>query len=323
MRFIGGTAISLITLGIEGHSNLTIIEADGADSKPFTTDHLQVASGQRFSLLFKTKSAAELQSLNKTSFWVRYENRERPANVSGYALLSYNVQGASAPQILPSKSPVTLPPKVYDWLEYALEPYDASGDAFPAVSTRTVTITMHQLGTYINNTFVTTLEWEQNGLVWQVDRVQKPYLVSIYENGQSAIPDYNAAIANNGWDPKTSVFPAKVGEVLDIVWQSNNLPTGGFDIHPMHAHGGHYWDLGSGNGTYDAAANTKKLQGYTPIKRDTTMLYRYSSNGVLNTTAGWRAWRVKVEDAGVWMMHCHILQHMIMGESFKLSACPS
>jgi L-ascorbate oxidase len=95
--------------------------------------------------------------------------------------------------------------------------------------------------------------------------------------------------------------------------QSNNLPTGGFDLHPFHAHGGHYWDLGSGNGTYDPVENEKKLAGYNPVKRDTTMLYRYATSGALNTTAGWRAWRIKVDDTGVWMMHCHILQHMIMG----------
>lgn len=29
--------------------------------------------------------------------------------------------------------------------------------------------------------------------------------------------------------------------------------------------------------------------------------------------AGWRGWRLRVQDAGVWMIHCHILQHMVMG----------
>jgi L-ascorbate oxidase len=86
-------------------------------------------------------------------------------------------------------------------------------------------------------------------------------------------------------------------------------------IHPFHAHGVHYWDLGSGNGTYNATSNAAKLSDYTPIKRDTTMLYRYASNGVLNTTSGWRAWRLKVDEAGVFMLHCHILQHQIMGMS--------
>ncbi len=84
-------------------------------------------------------------------------------------------------------------------------------------------------------------------------------------------------------------------------------------MHPFHAHGGHYWDIGSGNGIYDPDANEKKLQGYTPVKRDTTFLYRYASSGVPYTTAGWRAWRLRVQYPGVWMIHCHILQHMIMG----------
>jgi L-ascorbate oxidase len=218
IRFIGGTAISLITLGIEDHSNLTIIEADGSYTKPFTTDHIQVAPGQRFSLLFPAKSAEELVALNKTSFWIRYENRERPANISGYAILSYTNEPAKLPQSLPVSTPVKLPLKVYDWLEYSLQPYDASRDIFPPKSTRTVTIQMNQVGNYVNKTFVSTLEWAQNGNTWQQFRVQKPYLVSIYENEQSSIPNYTAALTNSGWDPTTKVFPAKVGEILDIVW---------------------------------------------------------------------------------------------------------
>ena len=74
---------------------------------------------------------------------------------------------------------------------------------------------------------------------------------------------------------------AKVSEVLDIVWLNDNGKSGGLDIHPFHAHGGHYWDLGSGNGTYNAADNEEEFQtGYVPVKRDTTMLYRYAASGV-------------------------------------------
>ena len=52
IRFISNTAISFVTLGIEGHDNLTIIEADGEYTRPWTTDHIQIGSGQRFSILF-------------------------------------------------------------------------------------------------------------------------------------------------------------------------------------------------------------------------------------------------------------------------------
>lgn len=52
--------------------------------------------------------------------------------------------------------------------------------------------------------------------------------------------------------------------------------------------------------------------GYVPVKRDTTMLYRYAASGVTYTTARWRAWRIKLQNPGTWVMHCHILAHMIM-----------
>jgi L-ascorbate oxidase len=287
LRFIGSTTISLVTLGIEGHSDLMIIEADGLSTEAFSTDHIQVASAQRFSVLMHTKSLAELQEDNKTTYWIQYENRDRPANVSRYAILSYNMLGVppSTAINLPRAPPLALPQQISDWVESSLTPLDPTIDPFPPLSTvtRTVTITVQQLSNG-------TLQWEENGDVWQTERVYTPYLVKIYQNGQAAVLRYDAALANDGWDPATLAFPAKLGEVLDIVWLNDNGLSGGWDIHPFHAHGGHYWDLGSGNGTYNATANEEKFQaGYVPVKRDTTMLYRYAASGVPHTTAGWRA----------------------------------
>ncbi|KAJ9641641.1 Multicopper oxidase aurL2 [Knufia peltigerae] len=320
-RFISATALSLVTLGIEEHKNLTIIEADGEYTKPWRTDHLQLGSGQRFSVLFKTKTQAELDAANKTSFWLRYESRDRPTNVSGYALMQYNVSGSKQPSLLPETPPITLPTNVTTWAEYALEALHPQ-EAFPKLSevTRTVYITMQQqmkVGSYVNGTINGTLQWAQDNLIWQTAQRQSnnslPYLVQVYLTGQT--PNYTAAVENGGWDPYSNAFPALPGEVLDIVWLSNSGPTGGWDFHPMHAHGKHYFDLGSGNGTYNATANEVKFANYTPARRDTTMLYRYAVSGLPETTAGWRAWRIRVteDDVGAWMMHCHVLQHMIMG----------
>lgn len=148
--------------------------------------------------------------------------------------------------------------------------------------------------------------------MWQTERVYSPYLVNIYEKGQTAIPDYDTALRYYGCDPATLALPAKVGEVLNIVWLNDNGKSGGLDIHPFHAYGGHYWDLGSDNGPYNAADNEEKFQtGYVLVKRDTTMLHRYAASGVTYTTAGWRAWRIKLQNPGTWVMHCHILAHMI------------
>lgn len=159
-RFIGGTAISLVTLGIEGHGTLPIIEADGSYTQSFDTDHLQVASGNRFSVLLKTKTADELKADGKSSYWIQLENRERPANVRSYAILAYNTPSSNQSRApasipLPAQPPLTLPKQTYDWLEYALQPLDPKFDPFPTAAevTRTVTITVQQLS-------AGTLQWQ-------------------------------------------------------------------------------------------------------------------------------------------------------------------
>ncbi|KAI1807502.1 putative multicopper oxidase [Daldinia bambusicola] len=346
VRFVGGTAISFVQFGIEAHSNLTVIAADGLYTKPATTDHIQIGSGQRFDVLLTTKSEEELDKDGKDGqYWFRFESRGRPEDMGGYALLQYNIDHSNSKRNsvhrkrspnprdgkhkgklpnFPDKPPVQLPPdgkSIPQWLEYTLSPLNTTYK-FPTLDevTRTLYITVNQdiiNGTYNGGTIDGSLVWEQNNLSWTEVEAQKlryiPYLIQAYIEGKT--PDYQAALANNGWDPSTRAFPALVGEVLDIVWQSNSGPTGGFEYHPMHAHGEHYWDLGSGNGTYDAVANEEHFKNYTPMKRDTTMLHRYASKGPDNTTSGWRAWRIRVteENVGAWMMHCHILQHMIMG----------
>lgn len=88
---------------------------------------------------------------------------------------------------------------------------------------------------------------------------------------------------------------------------------GGLDTHPWHMHGRHYYDIGAGEGAYDADMAEARLAGTTPVQRDTTMLFRYNATTAPDEVRGWRAWRVRVEDAGVWMVHCHILQHMVQG----------
>jgi FtsP/CotA-like multicopper oxidase with cupredoxin domain len=90
---------------------------------------------------------------------------------------------------------------------------------------------------------------------------------------------------------------------------------GSVDAHPFHAHGAHYYDLGSGNGTYDWEENEERIRGLELARRDTTMLYKYAEHTTPGVDMGWRAWRLRVQEPGVWMIHCHILQHMVMGES--------
>jgi L-ascorbate oxidase len=294
-RFIGATALSFVSLAFEGH-NLSIIEADGGYTKPVSTSFMQVGSGQRYSALLRSKTCDELEGRRR--FWIQTETRERPIFYRGYALLSYSDE---CDVHVPTNPPLTLPNTTLGWLDYELQPL-APND-FPSLKevTRRVTVTVQQI---VNG----NITWAQNSMTWARDFPHKPYLVGLYEHDESGIPNYENAIANGGMDNLTRVFPAKLGEVLEIVIQNSGGTNGGLDIHPFHAHGAHVYDIGSGNGTYDPVANELRLGGTNPVKRDTTMLYRYETTTTPGEDGGWRAWRLRVTQPGVWMIHCHTLQ---------------
>ncbi|KAK9312688.1 Cupredoxin [Lipomyces starkeyi] len=308
IRFIGATALSFVSLGIQGHNNLSIIEADGDYTQPLPVDYLQIGPGERFSILLKSKSRKELtrdRAKGINQYFLQIETRERPTLILTYAVLTYP-GGSRDLSTLPLRPPVTLPSTKLGWLDYQLRPLKPNNFPSLAEVTRRVTITLQQI---VNN----SITWVQNGYSWTEYFPQYPYLVLLYEEQYAMLPSYESAIANGGMDSNTRAFPAMLGEVLEIVIQNTGATNGNLDVHPFHAHGTHYYDIGSGNGTYNVSENEERLKGTEPVRRDTTMLYKYSQTTTPGSNAGWRAWRLRVTDAGVWMVHCHILQHMIMG----------
>ena len=283
-RFIGATALSFLSLGIEGHSNLQIIEADGDFTQAHGVSFLQIGSGQRYSVLIKTKSCEELKEDGKLQYYLQGETRERPNMTAGYALLSYTNKCDFTPEYnlndsVPSTSPMSLPPTQTDWLEHALQPLQRNDFPQPSEVTRRVTITVEQIVS-------AHITWQENMYSWLGSPV--PYLVALYEDQKNFLPDYQYALEHKGIDDRVGAFPAKLGEVLEIVIQNTGSTVGGLDVHPFHAHGAHYYDIGSGNGTYDADANNALLGDRQPVKRDTTMLYRYGNETTPGALAGWR-----------------------------------
>ncbi|KAI0913103.1 Cupredoxin [Ustulina deusta] len=326
-RHIGAMSLGYASFAFENHTNLEVIEADGHYTKPYPVEFLQMGSGQRFSTLLETKTCAELQAFGKLDYYLQIESRDREEVVTNYAILRYDGGKCSNSSLshVPTNSnpptpPIYLPPTVDGYLDYVLGPLEPNDFPTAAEVTRRVVINVQQVvdGWYA---------WRDNNVSWTEDATDPlvhttpsvPYLVALYLNETGYIPNYQAAVANEGLDPKTKTYPAKLGEVLEIVLQNvggrtyDGTAAGSLDTHPWHMHGRHYYDIGSGEGKYDPEVAEEKLKGTTPIQRDTTMLFRYNATTNVDEIRGWRAWRVRVEDAGVWMAHCHILQHMIQG----------
>ncbi|KAI1365929.1 Cupredoxin [Xylaria arbuscula] len=298
-RFIAGTALSIVIFGFENHTDFKVVAADGDYTKPHSVNLFQMGSGQRFDALLTTKSCNELEALGKKDYYIQFENRDRPTIM---------------------KRRYSSPPTLNGWLDYVLEPLVPNDFPSAGEVTRRIVINAQQIanGSYI---------WQDNGSAWTEDgtnmlnvtKLYEPYLVALYKNDSSYVPDYAAALSNGGLDPKTKTYPARLGEVLEIVVQNvgsvtyDGSASGGLDTHPWHMHGRHFYDIGSGPGRFDAGTAEAKLTGTAPVRRDTTVLYRYNARTGAGEVASWRAWRVCAEDPGVWMVHCHALQHMVMG----------
>ncbi|KAK4643207.1 Ascorbate oxidase (AO)-like protein [Podospora bellae-mahoneyi] len=313
-RFIGANGLSFLTMGLEDHDDLTIIQVDGSEyNAPVKTDRLNIGAGQRFDVLFKAKTIDELEKNgNKSTFYLQFETLERPEPYTGYGVVRYD-QSTPIPTA-PANKVLDLPRDPTNWMEYTFTSLFPEQNEAPSASevTRRIIIDAEQKQENATGKVV----WELAHLSWTEHTYTSPLLVDIYQYGDAALPNWEAAQSNWGWDPKTKSFPCKLGEVIEIVFQNTGSELGGIvETHPFHAHSKHYYDIGSGPGKYDAEANNKKLEqtGYKAVRRDTTMLYRYDEQVGVGEPAGWRAWRLKITDAGVWMIHCHILSHMMMG----------
>lgn len=309
LRFIGTTALSFVSLSIESHDVLEIIEADGHYTKPVKTSYLQIASGQRYSVLLKAKSESELRNEKSRQFYFQLTTMGRPTVLTTFAVLEYPSPTTTDLTAVPATPPLPVANITYGWLDYTLEPYYPDYD-FPTIEevTRRIIINVHQ------NVSERTI-WLQNGYDWVQTFPNSPYLVDIYEGTLDLNASYKRAIDSGyGFDNQTRLFPAKMGEVLEIVWQNQGtVHNGGVENHPFHGHGRHFYDIGGGDGLYNLTENEGRLKGTHPIPRDTSMLYAYRKKTTALASSGWRAWRIRVTDAGVWMMHCHVLQHMVMG----------
>jgi L-ascorbate oxidase len=199
-RKIGATAISLLSIAFEDHCNLTIIETDGSYVQPAFTDHMQADTGQRFSLLFQTKTVVELQALgNRTQFWVQTVNPEATTNVTGYAVLNYQLPGNASSTALriPDAPLLPVPTPPNEWLEYTFHNLDIPGyGVLPTLSQVTLRVPITSVQLINPGTNGQQVE-ELYGAYWPDERplepsTQIPYLVNIYLNGQSAIPNYTA-----------------------------------------------------------------------------------------------------------------------------------
>uniref|UniRef100_A0A803M5B3 Laccase n=1 Tax=Chenopodium quinoa TaxID=63459 RepID=A0A803M5B3_CHEQI len=85
----------------------------------------------------------------------------------------------------------------------------------------------------------------------------------------------------------TPQFPAKDTNLLSV------------ESHPFHLHGYNFFVVGTGVGNFDPIKDAAKFNLVDPPERNTV--------GV--PTGGWTSIRFRVDNPGVWFMHCHLELH--------------
>lgn len=277
MRIIGALALSYVYMAIEQHSDMQLIEVDGGYVQPVNISHLEIGSGQRYSMLFRTKSLEELAKLNQTQFWSRLELEWDPDRVFGQFIFQYLPSTQSPiPASLPANAytappsdlvaRIPLPSESLFWVLDRLQPLNTTSQP-PSDCEVTRRI-------YVDARVPTLgMGYTVNGYSYMETLPHIPYLVQAYSS-EGFHPNYTLALSNQGFDTSTETFPIKLGETVDYLFTNAAEDAGIWFTHQWHAHGSHPWLMAQGTGqfseqAYIEARDRMAKAGGKPIQRDT------------------------------------------------------
>lgn len=346
LRVIGATTFRTLGLAIARH-NLTIIEVDGELVKPYTVEQLEVAPGQRFSVLLHTDQEPEDYAIQVVRRWS--DNVKRPTN--GLAVLRYpapatsykRLQGKGEVEsrgVLRFKRPALLePPEMLPFFEPAsqekpywiwpnLEPLYGVDPTVRKPADRTIKLRTIEKVLPDGRT-----RFHVNGVVYAEEMgSNKQPIVHDIINGYRQLPGRYDTSKSGGYDPNLRTYPINHYEIVDIVIQSTHIPGDPCRSHPWHTHGHSHWEIANGPGEYIEERDGDIRNVKTPILKDLTMIYpnideslfKYE-NGTKrreHVGCGWSKLRIVADNPGVWAVHCHNTPHMLMGMMVALEEAP-
>lgn len=238
LRLLNAAIDSYIHVSLDQHA-MEVIAADFVPIKPFTTEWLLLAVGQRYDVVIDANQTPG-------NYWFRVVQGGgiNAKADGGRAIWTY--EGSN------SRTPSTSPRREFsEGLEPDMSPYWKQ--PVPSASFQ------NTLDTKITNAVVTPdgksmVVWVLNKPIW-IDYAQ-PTMGYIMDGNTSYPETYNVIDARSGgnWN-------------YWLIWTDPDKVS--FD-HPIHLHGHDFFVIGQGTGAYDEA--TAKLNWETPVRRDTANL---------------------------------------------------
>ncbi|KAI9263103.1 Cupredoxin [Phascolomyces articulosus] len=315
MRVIGGLTLAVLGVSFSRHTNLTVIEVDGGLVQPYSVPFLEVAPGQRFSVLLTTDQAPDQSYYINTQ---PYYIRETEGN--GRAILRYNKQLPTTMATIEDdqqQSSVFPQNPTPQWFFPDLAPVKdyPIGVDLEKEADRTIVIKPTEEVLADN----TTVWFVNNRLSIPHSDVPKvPLLIDLQNNNDPiSITNRLKEVEYDGYNPNLEAYMIGYNETIDFVIHTVAIGNGVCIGHPWHTHGHVHYVLAHGAGEYDPVQD-KNLQTYpTPILRDTSFIYPIQPGPPptvpRNTICGWSKIRMIMTNPGVWAIHCHVTSHMLQG----------
>ncbi|RCH99747.1 hypothetical protein CU098_004686 [Rhizopus stolonifer] len=330
LRVIGATAFRTLGLAIANH-NLTIIEVDGELTQPHTVNELEVASGQRFSVLLKTHHDIDDFGIQVVRRWS--DDIQRATN--GLAVLRYEPevhQESNDRGVLHLKNPfVRVAPhhvpsfdgpdkELPNWLWPNIQPLHGVDPIVYKSPSRTIVLR------------ATDKKQSDGRSRWYINEVsyseemshEMPILEQLRLDRRPLPAIDNLKASSNGYDRNLGTYPIRHFEIVDFVFQSTHIPGEPCRSHPWHTHGHSHWEIANGMGEYSQKKHGHIRNVKTPIQKDITMVYPFidpqlsiPQNNRRAVGCGWSK-----DNPGIWAIHCHNTAHMLMGMMTAIEEAP-
>lgn len=259
-------------------SDMTIVALDGIPTNATTAKAVTIAAGQRY-LFFSLISSVKLRLIRRYDVLIKGKSNPTKnyaitsfmpaAGIRASGVLRYNSQSSSR---TPNTGPNSLSAAVpID--DFVIAPLD--GQPLFAPVDQSITMQVNYGGKagrriYLgNNTYVTP---------------KVPTLYTALTTGSAA---WNPEVYGTG----ANAYIIKSGQVVQIIVENHDSIE-----HPMHLHGYDFQVVARGPGSWDG--DESKLPA-VPLRRDT----------VITPPAGHLVIRIKTQNPGTWMFHCHMEFH--------------
>jgi FtsP/CotA-like multicopper oxidase with cupredoxin domain len=276
---IGSINFLTATVSIDEH-DMWVYAMDGGYIEPQKVQAIALSNGDRYSVLIKTTKAG--------TFKIRSNANSTPQLLVGHAILSVKGQGgnngSSTSFITIGGAAVSNDVVLFDQSiahPFPPSPIPEKADAF----------------------FPLTMEVVGASYLWAVNYTK--LLPTTIEDGLPTLFHPQPYIQNN------VTITTRNNTWVDLLFIGASLL---MPPHPMHKHGNHMYQIGSGSGTFNWTS-TEEAVKHIPESFNLVNPPRRDAFNSLATTTGptWVMVRYHVTNPGPWLLHCHINNHMAGG----------